>query len=126
MLIKPPAKTQAHMHTEPKKSFPLFRKFPLGLSPWLIVGMAVILGLAIAALSVKNAQRERGYMTQNMTDRAEALIWALEAASLEKRRRDAERERSRWWKKPPNSPALCSWRLPTTTASYWRTAIRRK
>ena len=69
------------MHTEPKKSFPLFRKFPLGLSPWLIVGMAVILGLAIAALSVKNAQRERGYMTQNMTDRAEALIWALEAGT---------------------------------------------
>lgn len=69
------------MNTEAKTSLPLFRRLSLGLSPWLIVGMAAILGLAIAALSVKNAQRERGYMTQNMTDRAEALIWALEAGT---------------------------------------------
>ncbi len=69
------------MNTQPKKSLPLFRNLSLGLSPWLILGMAAILGLAIVALSVKNAQRERGHMTQNMTDRAEALIWALEAGT---------------------------------------------
>lgn len=71
------------MNTESKTStsLSLFRRLSPGLSPWLILGMAAILGLAIAALSVKNAQRERGYMTQNMTDRAEALIWALEAGT---------------------------------------------
>lgn len=53
----------------------------IGLSPWLLVGLAVILGLVITALSVKNTQRDRGYMTQNMMDRAEALIWALEAGT---------------------------------------------
>lgn len=69
------------MNTESKTPRSLFRRLSPGLSPWLILGMAAILGLAIAALSVKNAQRERGYMTQNMTDRAEALIWALEAGT---------------------------------------------
>jgi two-component system sensor histidine kinase HydH len=43
--------------------------------------MAAILGLAIMVLSVKNTQREREYMTRNMVERAEALIWALEAGT---------------------------------------------
>lgn len=69
------------MNTNPQKLFPVSRRLSLGLSPWLILGMAVILGLAIAALSVKNAQREKEYMTQNMLERAGALIWALEAGA---------------------------------------------
>ena len=69
------------MYTKPRKPFPVSRRLSLGLSPWLILGMAVILGLAIAALSVKNAQREKEYMTQNMLERAGALIWALEAGT---------------------------------------------
>ena len=52
-----------------------------GLSPWLLIGLAVILGLAITVLSVKNTQREKGYRTQNMMNQAEALIWALEAGT---------------------------------------------
>lgn len=69
------------MTNKTPKLFPLSRTLSFGLSPWLILGMAVILGLAIAVLSVKNAQREKKYMIQNMTDRAEALIWALEAGT---------------------------------------------
>lgn len=52
-----------------------------GFSPWLVVGMALILGIAITVLAIRNTQREKGYMTQNLLDRAEALIWALEAGS---------------------------------------------
>ncbi len=69
------------MNNNQQRPSPAFRRLSLGLSPWLILGMAVILGLAIAVLSITNAQREKGYMTQNMTDRAEALIWALEAGT---------------------------------------------
>ena len=69
------------MNTTPQRPFPVSRKLSLGLSPWLILGMAAILGLAIAALSVKNAQREKEYMTRNMLERAGALIWALEAGA---------------------------------------------
>lgn len=53
----------------------------MGLSPWLLVGLAVILGLVITVLSVKSTQQDRDYMTQNMIDRGEALIWALEAGT---------------------------------------------
>uniref|UniRef100_B8DL77 histidine kinase n=1 Tax=Nitratidesulfovibrio vulgaris (strain DSM 19637 / Miyazaki F) TaxID=883 RepID=B8DL77_NITV9 len=51
------------------------------LSPWLVVGMAMILALAVVVLAVRNTQRERRHMSQNLMDRAEALIWALEAGT---------------------------------------------
>ena len=54
------------------------RNTVLRLSPWLIVGSAVILGLAIAFWAVKNACQERENMTRNLLDRSGALIWALE------------------------------------------------
>jgi two-component system sensor histidine kinase HydH len=57
------------------------RGLRIGLSPRLLIGSALILGLAVTALSVRNTQRERDAMTRNMTDRAEALIWALEAGT---------------------------------------------
>lgn len=50
-----------------------------GLSPWMLLGMALILGAAVTVLSVRSSQRERAAMIHNMVDRAEALIWALEA-----------------------------------------------
>lgn len=53
-----------------------------GLSPWMLLGMALILGAAVTVLSVRSSQRERAAMIHNMVDRAEALIWALEAAAL--------------------------------------------
>lgn len=53
----------------------------LRLSPWLVVGMAMILALAVIVLAVRNTQRERRHMSQNLMDRAEALIWALEAGT---------------------------------------------
>ncbi len=57
------------------------RALHLGLSPWMVVGMAIILGLAITALAVRSNQRGKAYMIQNLIDRAEALIWALEAGA---------------------------------------------
>lgn len=57
------------------------RALHLGLSPWMVVGMAIILGLAITALAVRSNQRGKTYMIQNLIDRAEALIWALEAGA---------------------------------------------
>ena len=53
----------------------------LGLSPWMLTGLALILGLILAGLSVRSNQRERAFMVHNLTDRAEALIWALEAGT---------------------------------------------
>lgn len=59
----------------------LRRNFFLQLSPWLMVGLALILGLAIAVLAARNTQREKLHMSQNLSDRAGALIWALEAGT---------------------------------------------
>lgn len=60
---------------------PPFPRNPvLRLSPWLIVGSALILGLAIAFWAVKNAQLERASMTRNLLDRSGALIWAVEGS----------------------------------------------
>ena len=53
----------------------------MGLSPWMLLGVALILGLTLAGLSVRSNQRERAFMVHNLTDRAEALIWALEAGT---------------------------------------------
>ena len=61
---------------------PLSRRLSgMGLSPWLLLGAALILGLTLAGLSVRSNQRERAFMVHNLTDRAEALIWALEAGT---------------------------------------------
>lgn len=53
----------------------------MGLSPWMLLGAALILGLTLVGLSVRSNQRERAFMIHNLTDRAEALIWALEAGT---------------------------------------------
>ena len=61
---------------------PLSRRFSaLGLSPWMLAGAALILGLTLVGLSVRSNQRERAFMVHNLTDRAETLIWALEAGT---------------------------------------------
>lgn len=52
-----------------------------GFSPWVMVGIAVILGLAISVLTVRNAEREKRNMIEGFVARGEALIWALEAGS---------------------------------------------
>ncbi len=52
-----------------------------GLSPWLVIGVSVILGLAIIYLAVRGAEREREHMSQTLLGRAGALIWALEAGT---------------------------------------------
>lgn len=53
----------------------------LSFSPWLLVGLALILGLVIAVLAARNAQREKLHMSQSLMARAESLIWALEAGT---------------------------------------------
>jgi len=53
----------------------------LGLSPWLLVGLSLILGLAIAVLAITNTSREKHYMTQSLLNRADAVIWSLEAGA---------------------------------------------
>ena len=53
----------------------------MGLSPWMLLGAALILGLTLAGISVRSNQRERAFMVHNLIDRAEALIWALEAGT---------------------------------------------
>lgn len=59
----------------------LSRNFIARYSPWMLIGVAAILALAITALAVRNAQRERAHMSQNLMDRADALIWAVEAGT---------------------------------------------
>lgn len=51
------------------------------LSPWLIVGSALILGLAIAFWAVKNTRQERESMIRNLEERAGALMWAMEGGA---------------------------------------------
>lgn len=52
-----------------------------GLSPWLVVGVSVILGLTIIYLAARGNERERHKTGENLVDRADALIWALEAGT---------------------------------------------
>lgn len=52
-----------------------------GFSPWLVVGVSIILGLAIIYLAVRGNEREKEKMSDNLVDRANALIWALEAGT---------------------------------------------
>lgn len=53
----------------------------LSLSPWLLVGLAVILGLVVAVLAARNAQHGKQHMSQSLMARAESLIWAMEAGT---------------------------------------------
>lgn len=63
----------------PSPSLP--RHTPLLLSPWLFVGAAVVLGLAIALWAVKNTRQERENMARNLEERAGALMWAMEGSA---------------------------------------------
>jgi two-component system sensor histidine kinase HydH len=62
----------------------------LRLSPWFLMGAALILGLAVLALAARNTQKEKERMAQHLTDRAAALIWALEAGTRTHRSMRAE------------------------------------
>jgi two-component system sensor histidine kinase HydH len=53
----------------------------LRLSPWFLMGAALILGGVVLAMAARNTQREKERMEQHLVDRAAALIWALEAGS---------------------------------------------
>ena len=56
-------------------------RFFLGVSPWLLISLFTVLVCAIVWLAVRNIEREREHITQNFLDRADALIWALEAGT---------------------------------------------
>ena len=51
------------------------------ISPWLLVGSALILSLAIAFWAVKNTRQERENMVRNLLERSGALIWAVEGSA---------------------------------------------
>lgn len=57
------------------------RKYLFGLSPWLLIGVSFVLGLAVLVLAIRNSERERTHTIQSYFERAEALIWALEAGA---------------------------------------------
>lgn len=57
------------------------RSLALHISPWLIVGLALLLGTVVAVSALRNAQRERNIMTRNLMERAQALILAVEAGA---------------------------------------------
>lgn len=52
-----------------------------GLAPWLIVGVSLVLGLVILVLAVHNFAKEEKFVSHNLINRADALIWALEAGT---------------------------------------------
>lgn len=52
-----------------------------GFSPWLIIGLAVVLALVIMVLAIRNTAREKEFVSQSLLDRGNALIWALEAGT---------------------------------------------
>ena len=51
--------------------------FPL----WLVLGLVSVLGLAVLIMALHNAAREHDHVTRNYLDRADSLIWALEAGT---------------------------------------------
>ena len=53
----------------------------LRLSPWFLLGAALILGLVVLVMAARNTRKEQEAMAQQLVDRAAALIWALEAGS---------------------------------------------
>jgi two-component system sensor histidine kinase HydH len=50
-------------------------------SPWLMAGLALILGLAVLVFAVRNVQRTKAHMIRSYLEHAEALTWALEAGT---------------------------------------------
>lgn len=52
-----------------------------GFSPWLIIGLAVVLALVIMVLAIRNTAREKEFVSQSLLERGNALIWALEAGT---------------------------------------------
>ncbi|MGD9575364.1 ATP-binding protein [Desulfovibrio sp.] len=67
--------------TKAERSEPSSGRLFFGLSPWLLIGVSLILGLAIVVLAIRNSGREKMHITQNLLDRADSLIWALEAGA---------------------------------------------
>ncbi len=57
------------------------RRLLFGLPPWLVVGVCIVPALAVAVLSWRSSHREEEIMAQAFLNRADALIWALEAGS---------------------------------------------
>ena len=53
----------------------------LRFSPWFLMGAALILGLAVLTMAAHNTRQEKERMARHLTDRAAALIWALEAGT---------------------------------------------
>lgn len=53
----------------------------MSLSPWFIVGSALILSLAIAFWAVKNTNQQRETMIRALEERAGALMWAMEGGA---------------------------------------------
>ena len=51
------------------------------ISPWLLVGSALILSLAIAFWAVKNTRQERENMVRTLVERSGALMWAIEGSA---------------------------------------------
>lgn len=52
-----------------------------GFSPWLIIGLAVVLAFVIVVLAIRNTAREKEFVSQSLLARGNALIWALEAGT---------------------------------------------
>lgn len=52
-----------------------------GFSPWLIIGLAVVLALVIMFLAIRNTAREKEFVSQSLLARGNALMWALEAGT---------------------------------------------
>lgn len=52
-----------------------------GFSPWLVIGVTIVLGLVILVLAARNTEREKQFVSQSLLERANALIWALEAGT---------------------------------------------
>lgn len=61
---------------------PILKKWPswLIISPWFIIGIALILAASVLVLGVHNAKRESAFTSKLLTEKGAALISALEGA----------------------------------------------
>ncbi len=57
------------------------RRMLFGFPLWLVAGAAVVLALAVGVLSWRNHAREGELLSQAFLNRANTLVWALEAGS---------------------------------------------